>query len=111
MSYSQELDTSNYLCEEKNDDFCDFPNISFDSNISVEHINRKSYINQHVSAETQIIGPEKSEISVHSSTKIEKFNISFDSDDSIELLDLDKENCVKNSGIVILFDSAQNMDY
>lgn len=108
ISYSQELDNSDNFCEDESHHFL---NISFDSNISIEHIKSKS--DEHVSIETppkmqairESIDPQKS---AQSSTTIDKLNISFDSNDSISLFE---ENCVQNPGKFILFNSTPCMGY
>lgn len=110
VSYSDEFGSIEYLCDEKSQDF---PNVSFDSNISIQHIGCKSDIVHHlpvdIPSKKQIIeklcGSQKNKIPAEQRTKIEHLDISYSSNDSIELYDLQKENRTQSPGILLLLNS------
>lgn len=99
MSYSDESGSS------------DFPNISFDSNISVEQIGSKSNVvhlpvdipkskrTKKKPKDTSQCGSLKSEFATELCANVEQLNISYNSNDSVELIDFQTEKNTQNQGI------------
>lgn len=69
----------------------DFPNVSFGSNFSFEHFDCKLDVISHIPSKNPTLKSEsqKSEISAD---RTEQLNISYDSNDSIQLYDLQRKN-------------------